>query len=191
MSENGFVPGGLPASSGPAPRRGRPTNAEIAARNAASESQAPQPQPARVDAEKKQRRRRADTSETRNMKLSVPRHIIEENRGFELRWVNDTASGRIHSKTVEDDWDFVTTKDRDGKEVEFEKVVGTGENGQPLKSRLLKKPKEFCEEDRGRKQAAIQAQEDQLRRGVTPDPEGLSGPHAYVPGGSNTIERGR
>lgn len=152
-------------------------------------SETPLAQPARVEAEKKQRRRRSDTSETRNMKLAVPKELLDPK--FEYRWINDTASGRVQSKTEADDWDVVHRLDTENKEVPLTRIVGTGENGQPLKAVLCRKPKEFCEEDRFRKQAAIAAQEEQLRNGVTADPKGLSGPHKYVPGGSNTIERGR
>jgi hypothetical protein len=149
--------------------------------------QAPQAQPARVEAEQKQRRRRSDTSETRNMKLAVPKNLLDPK--FEYRWINDTSSGRIQSKTEADDWDVVHKLDSANKEVPVVRNVGTGENGQPLKAFLCRKPKEFCEEDRVRKQSAISAQEEDLRRGGKATLKGQDAPTAYVPGGSNTIER--
>lgn len=185
MSEtNEFVPGGYPASSGPAPRRGRPTNAEIAARNAA-----PQVQPARVEAEKKQRRRRADTSETRNLKLHVPESMKDPN--FVYRWVNDTAAGRIHDKTVNDDWEIASLRDSENKEVQAVRNVGNGEHGQPLKSYLLRKPKEFHEEDKARSIAALKETEKQLERGKSVGAGGLEESVSYVPGGADANRIGR
>jgi hypothetical protein len=153
--------------------------------------QAPQAQPARVEAEQKKRRRRSDTSETRNLKLAVPSNLLDRDK-FEYRWINDKASGRIQDKTVNDDWDIVHTLGADNKEVAVTRNVGNGESGQPMKAYLCRKPKEFYEEDRAKALKAIKEREEGLRRGATGDPQGLGGPHAYVPAGhTNAIERGR
>jgi hypothetical protein len=152
-------------------------------------AQAPQPQPARVEAEQKARRRRADTSELRNMKLRVPKDLLDPK--YEYRWINDKSSGRIQDKTVHDDWDIVNTLGPDKKEVPVVRNVGSGEHGQPMKAYLCRKPKEFYEEDRAKAEEAITKREEGLRRGTTGDPKGLGGPHAYVPRGhTNVIERG-
>jgi hypothetical protein len=150
---------------------------------------APQAQPARVEAEKAQRRRRGDTSENRNLKLHVPEHLKDPN--FVYRFVNDKASGRVKNMTENDDWEIVQSLGKN-KEVDVKaRHVGTVENGQPLKAVLLRKPRNFHEEDKAKAQTAVSEREEALRHGITPDPKGLSGPKAYVPGGSNTIERGR
>jgi hypothetical protein len=148
-------------------------------------SETPQAQPARVEAEKKQRRRRSDTSELRNLKLHVPKDYLDPK--FSYRFVNDSP-GRIQQMTQYDDWEIVQQSDEN---VPTRRHAGKDGSGQARTAILLRKPKEFFEEDKARKKAAIDEREEGLRRGVTGDPGGLSGPNAYVPGGSNTITRGR
>lgn len=169
-----FVPAGQPRKAG------RPTNAEIAARKAA-----PPVQASRVEGEKAKRRRRADTSETRNMKLHVPKDQLDPN--FVYRFVNDVP-GRIHDKTVNDDWEIVA---QTSDQVPTQRHVGVEATGASRKAVLLRKPKEYYQEDEDKKQAAISAREEAMRTGVTDSPQGLSGPTTYVPGGVNTISRGR
>jgi hypothetical protein len=151
--------------------------------------QTPAPQPSRVEAETKERRRRGNTSETRNLKLHIPEDLKDPN--FTYRFVNDKATGRVQDMTENDDWEVVHTLGRD-KEVPVKaRHVGTVENGQPLKAVLLRKPKKFHEEDKAAQAKAIKEREEALRRGVTDPAKGGLSPTEYVPGGSNTIERGR
>lgn len=146
---------------------------------------APQAQPARVEAEKKARRRRADTSETRNMKLSVPPEQLDPN--FSYRWFNDTP-GRIHDKTVNDDWEIV---EKASEHVPTRRHVGAEITGQSREAVLLRKPKAFYEEDKGKEQRRITEREEAMRRGVTEDSKGLPGPNVYVPGGEQSNRIGR
>ncbi len=56
---------------------------------------------------------------------------------------------------------------------------------------LMRKPKEFYQIDKGREQRHIAEAEEGIQRGETRDPEGLSGPHAYIPSGGMSIKHGR
>jgi len=146
--------------------------------------------PTRAAEEQAQRRRRSDTSETRNLKLAVPDSLLDKDK-FVYRWINNTASGRIHDKTVNDDWDIVQQIGPNKEEVPVVRNVGRGENGQPTQAYLCRKPKAYHEEDKGRALSAIKEREEALRQGVTADPQGLHGPTAYVPGGANANRIGR
>lgn len=146
---------------------------------------APQAQPARVEAEKAKRRRRSDTSETRNLKLHVPKDHLDPK--YSYRFVNDSP-GRVQQLTQHDDWEIVPQTDEN---MPTRRHVGRdGATGQGKQAILVRKPKEFFEEDKAKSAEAIKKREEGLRRGVTDPGKGLA-PTEYVPGGSNTIERGR
>ena len=142
------------------------------------------------------RRRRQDTGENAGMKLHVPEAAKDPN--FTYRWFNDEP-GRIHAKTVMDDWDLVGTDQMNGlaepeKQAEqgtrvarFGEKGATGANGQPRKVFLARKRKELHTQDEAEKQARINAKEESLRRGAPADPKALSGSTAYVPGGVNIV----
>lgn len=168
----------------PSPRRGRPTNAEIAARNAAAE-----PVSKRAEDTRQQRRRRADAGQTAGLKLHVPEELRDRNSAE--RWINDDGQ-RIHAKTVLDDWDIVKDKDIDGQRegTPVKRLVGKGDAGQPLHAYLCRKPKEWYDEDKGKEQDAIKRREEDIRRGAPQGPDGLTGPQAYVPEGGIRITRG-
>ena len=102
---------------------------------------------------------------------------------FVYRWINETP-GRLFAKTKEDDWDVVSN---DGNAVKNDSVdlgdavsqiVGTHPDGSPLRAYLCRKVKGFWEEDQTEKQAELEAQLEQLRRGIAKDgtPQG-----DYVP----------
>jgi len=142
--------------------------------------------------ETQQRRRRRETlGDERHLKLGVPDSMNDPN--FEYRWFNENGN-RIQQKTELDDWDIVktevdATKDN-GEGSPVRRPVGTKADGSPLYAYLCRKPKEFYIEDKKAEQEAIKADEDALRRGQVKGSEALAGPHAYVPGGRNTISHG-
>jgi hypothetical protein len=88
-----------------------------------------------------------------------------------------------------DDWDVVRNPaiSGDGQGTPVERIVGKTESGQPLKAFLCRKPTKFYKEDKAKMHAAIDSQEEGLRRGIPADPGGLQGPTAYVPGGRNIV----
>lgn len=142
------------------------------------------PQAQRVAAEKEKRRRRQDTSETRNMKLAVPENL--KHPDFVYRWVNDTEDGRVHDKTVNDDWEKVTIKGQNQEDVPVVRNAGHG-----LKTHLLRKPRKYHEEDKARSLESITTIEKAMERGEQVVDGGLTKAVSYVPGGGNTISRGR
>lgn len=165
----------------PEPRRpGRPTNAEREARaNPRAE-------------EVKQRRRRRDTlGEDRNLKLYVPESAKDPN--FVYRWVNK-RDGRVKYMTEQDDYDVVSTTQLNGgddKNISEGTVatrVGDQTTGEGMV--LLRKPREFFEEDQKAKADKLDELDKTMRIGPAQSAEGI-GPsdHAYVPGGRNRIGR--
>jgi hypothetical protein len=56
---------------------------------------------------------------------------------------------------------------------------------------LMRKPKEFYEEDKARDQTRIEEHEKAIVRGQARDAAGQSEPGMYIPEGGMKIERGR
>lgn len=147
----------------------------------------------RVVEERARRRRRDDLGSSRHRQLAVDSSKFDPN--FTYRIINDEP-GRIHALTKQDDWDIVTNGeigDRDPKEkgvgsaVEFVVERSSGKKGV-----LVRKPKDYYEQDKAKEQGQITARMSDIKRGDHKDPEALSGPHAYVPqGGINIREGGR
>lgn len=132
--------------------------AYVAADTPAQETPAPEPVASpRQAAEKAQRRRRnnGDLNPSVVMRLGLPQEVMDDNKEYSLRWVNDEG-GRIQHLTQQDDYDVVEGVDS--------RIVGTTGDGKPLVARLLRKPKEFAEEDRKAKIEAINAREGGLIR---------------------------
>ncbi len=132
--------------------------AYVAADTPAQETPAPESVASpRQAAEKAQRRRRnnGDLNPSVVMRLGLPQEVMDDNREYSLRWVNDEG-GRIQHLTQQDDYDVVEGVDS--------RIVGTTGDGKPLVARLLRKPKEFAEEDRKAKIEAINAREGGLIR---------------------------
>ena len=189
------------------PRRGRPPNAlrEVQAAPVTAESfpasSGPKPAAQYADTSKphtqapsvraeatKATRRRRDTGGLAGLKLHVPEELKEP--GFEYRWINDDGR-RIQGKTVDDDWDVVKTPaiEGQGEGTPVQRLVGKGEAGQPLRAFLCRKPIEFYKEDKAKEQRRIKEQEDAMKRGTLPTPEGLKGPTTYIPNKIGTSER--
>ena len=154
-----------------APRRGRP----------------PKDDAPRAQEVKRERRRRGDMGENRNLKLAVPDHVKDPN--FTYRWVNDTIGGRIQNMTQHDDWEVVSSAkiDGQGEGTAVARPVGSAESGAPLRAYLCRKPKDWHEQDQQEKQAAIDAREEDLKRGPAPNSPGLTAAEAYVPSGANNV----
>jgi hypothetical protein len=143
----------------------------------------------RVQQTRTARRRRQDGDFSgAGRKLHVDPSLKDPN--FEYRWLNDDA-GRLHEKTVLDDWDFVADPaaqadpDMEASNADIgtriSRIVGKDTNGKPQMAYLVRKPKEFHAEDFQKAQAAITATVDDLKRGVVNDPRALTGDKAYVP----------
>lgn len=149
-------------------------------------------QSARVEEVKQRRRRRESIGVDRNLKLFIPESAKDPN--FVHRWVN-AREGRIKSM-YEDDWDVVSITQLNGGDDPGKNLsegtnvsrVGNQTTGEGMV--LLRKPKEFYEEDQKAKQAKLDELDKTMRQGPAQSAEGI-GPndHAYVPGGRNIIGR--
>jgi hypothetical protein len=141
--------------------------------------------PARQEEVKERRRRREALGADRNLKLHVPANLKDDK--FVYRWVNDRP-GRIQQFTVADDYDVVSSEAVESNSLGTtnSRVVSQSSGESAV---LLRKPKEFYEDDQKQKQAVLDAQEKAMKAAAPASSEGLNGPHAYVPGGSNRIGR--
>lgn len=178
-----------------ASRRGRPSNAEIAAR-----AQATAPETARRTTETQaRRRRRDDMGPGARRKLHVPEGL--KDREYVYRWVNDDGR-RVHDLSTLDDWDTVHSPDiaagaeggngTAGLGTRIEAVVGKTDSGQPLRAVLMRKRREFHEEDERHKAAVADERVLGIRQGGSQDPNGLlPGTHSYVPSSGIRIEENR
>lgn len=139
-----------------------------------------------------QERRRRDTAALggRRKRLAVSGELDTVN--FTYRWVNDEP-GRVHDLTTRDDWQVVA--DRDGKlkndgagtGAEIAVQAGRGANGQAVKSILLRKRRDWQEEDDRAKQRHIDEQEASIRAGATP---GAGTEGTYTPRNGIRLEHG-
>lgn len=140
--------------------------------------------------------RRSTNTSDMTLKLSIPEE--QKDPRFEYRWAVDTAGTgtRIHQLRTKD-WEVVPARDADqdprnvGIGTTVERFANTRTVQKPDKHILMRKPKEFYAEDKGREQAKIKADEDMLRKGDVKNPQGLSGPAAYIPASGMKIEHGR
>lgn len=137
--------------------------------------------------------RGAPKGQVLNQKLSVPED--KKDPRFVYRMVLD-AGNRIHDLKAKD-WDIAPgdTAPNDPRNMGMGSVVERMGNvrtvPKPEKHVLMRKPKEFYDEDKAREEAKIKADEDALRKGSIKDPQGLSGPGSYIPKSGMKIERGR
>lgn len=141
--------------------------------------------------QQERRRRNTDALGGRRQRLAVRGDLDKEN--FAYRWVNDDGN-RLHDLTVNDDWEVV--EDRSGKMKpegtgvgsEVATPVGTGEHGRPVRAVLLRKPKNWYDDDERAKQRRIDETELGLKAGAAPG--AATDDKTYVPKGGITFENG-
>lgn len=145
------------------PRRpGRPSNAELAARQA-TETVSPPNRPARKP------------FSSTELKLAYP-----SRDGYHRHWFNDT-NNRV-ARALEAGYEHV--KDREGKSVS--RVVGTAEGGGALWAFLMEIPEDWYKEDMAREEAVIAEKEAAIKRG---QPSGAEVEQGYVPSQGISIRR--
>lgn len=140
------------------PRRGRPSNAELAAR-------------AQIDPPNRPQRRPFSSVE---LKLAY-----ESRTGFHRHWFND-VNNRI-SRALEAGYTHVIGKD----EKNVSRIVGVAEGGGPLHAFLMEIPEEWYKEDMAREQKLIDEREAAIKRGA---PQGGEVEQSYVPSQGITIK---
>lgn len=124
------------------------------------------------------------------MKLHIPEQKKDSN--FVYRWVN-ARDGRVKHMTENDDYDVVTADQVGGEDPTKSVAVGTvmnriGDQKTGEGMVLLRKPREYFEQDKKEKMAHLAALDETMKAGPAPNAQGI-GPqdNAYVPGGRNRI----
>ena len=136
------------------------------------------------------RRRNSDGLAGVRNRLGISADLDTKN--FVYRWVNDEGT-RIHDLTVNDDWDFVESRDGSAKAdatglgANVAVPVGTDKNGAPVKGVLLRKRRDYHDEDELAKRRRIDELEAGLKQGATP---GADQDRQYVPAAGIRIETG-
>lgn len=176
MTNNDFSPGGRP-------KLGLPKTESAAAAVVQQAAQVTQAsgRETRADTIRRERRFRADTSEAAGYQLAIPAE--HKKPGYVQRWVNDRANGRVQQFT-DRDWDVVKNPaiDGSGEGTPVSRVVGTTENGQPLRAYLMEKPDDWHQEDQARKNRPRIETEETMKRGSLPSNRAEPGTE-YVPQG--------
>ena len=114
---------------------------------------------------------------------------------FTYRWVLDSAN-RMHDLRAKD-WEPAPAETTAGdlRDMGIGTVVERMGNvktvPKPEKHVLMRKPREFYEEDKAREAAKIKEQEQAIVRGQARNAEGQSEPGMYIPAGGMKIEHGR
>jgi len=133
-------------------------------------------------AEGEQRRRRTDRKGVLGYRLQVAEEKLQLDR-YKYGWFNDDDA-RIFSVNKQDDWDFVH---QDGTEIKenaqmgsaINVVVGTKADGSPKRAYLMRKRKDWYEEDQRQNREKIEEMMNEMRRGNDPDGSHFSDPSGY------------
>lgn len=142
----------------------------------------------RAEAISQERRRRNTNALAGHRQRLAIREELDPD--FTYRWVNDDGT-RMHDLTVNDDWEIVENRsgtmkpDGTGMGAEVAVPVGRGENGRPLRAVLLRKRKDWYDDDERAKQRRIDDVEAGLKVGAVP---GADGDKTYVPKEGITFE---
>lgn len=134
--------------------------------------------PTREEDNQAQRRRRQPGTIDRmdELTLAIPDAVSEANPDHTFRWALDNPK-RIHGLTVKDDWDVVEGVDPIPDH--------TSKAGKQVSLVLLKKRKDYWEEDQATKAAALKEQERALLRARKTDTaDDRSDDVSYVPEGN-------
>ena len=166
-------------------KRGRPRSLKHAGIEA---------QPTRADQVKTERRRRHSLGYDANLRFSLPPHLKNDPE-WRYHWLVDRP-GRIAQKTRHDDWDFVedaeTQEDgrNSGAGTRIERHAGVDQFGNPLRAFLVRKKREYDNEDRREQQKALDARMAAIKGGRVTNPEGrdlTESGEFYTPRGSIQI----
>lgn len=160
----------------------------------------------RAQQTKNERRRRHDHDFSAAGKRMWVDPALKDDANYETRWINDEP-GRLHDKTVLDDWDYVVDPNmspdmrarngREDAEIDTEssdigsrisRRVGKNPDGSAKFAYLMRKPREFFEEDKAKAQKQIDEIDQTLKRGQTPGGDGLPGDKSYTPAGGINID---
>lgn len=137
--------------------------------------------PTRAEEVRQERRKKPGATTAMGIKLGVDESKLDR-RTYEYRWANETGNRlqELHGN----DWDRAPEiASEDGT-----KVAGTDDNGKPFKTVLMRKRKDWFNEDKREKQKPLAEMDEAIRSGVVhrkAEPELREG--AYTPGAGNQI----
>lgn len=135
-------------------------------------------------------RRRRKVGAVHGLKLIVDEEKLDRNK-FTYRFANDRP-GRIHALTVQDDYEIVPQQDG-APSLSYH--AGLGVDNAPMKTILVRKPKQWYEDDQREKQKQIDETDMAIKRGslrnASTEAAAIAGAHGYVPEGSISIRDGR
>lgn len=141
-----------------------------------------------VQIKAERRRRNSDALAGKRRRLAVDESKLDR-ENFVYRWVNDDGS-RVELLSTQDDWDVVSDRDGAMKEgihsAKVETTVGVGERGSPVKAVLMRKPKNYHDDDEAAKQRRIDESERAIREGQS---QGATAENSYVPDSGIQIGR--
>lgn len=135
--------------------------------------------PTREQETRADRRRRGDVDTGMRRRLPVDESKLDHKK-FVYRWANDDAA-RMRDLTGHDDYDPVPEADVGGA---TKVTVGPGDNGGLRGTVLLRKPREFWEDDQKKKDASRDRNLEVLKAGRPAQDDsggGLEQDRAYVP----------
>lgn len=128
----------------------------------------------RQEVQRTERRRRQDTGIGRINRLTIPG---KTDTSYVYRWVNDTG-GRVQMLTQSDDYDVVTYSELGAVPSEKDIAAGDGvtrvaDKGSGQRMVLLKKRKDYYEDDKRKEQKFLDGRMSGLRKGEVGDGRGL------------------
>lgn len=175
-----------------APATAAPTQNASTEATQATQAEPKAEKPTRAEEVRTERRRkRGSVNAIGNQRLAVDKEKLDPS--FEHRWVKD--NGYRVSQLHQQDWDPVphqVVDETDGEGASNKKFGGVGEMGKPYEMVLMRKRKDWFEEDQAEKHEASREVDRQIKSGTqhqnqSQNPEMASEGGFYTPGGGNSI----
>lgn len=143
--------------------------------------------PTRADEVRQERRRKRGSTVVSGLKLHVPTDKLDQR--FEYRWVNDVP-GRVQQMT-DNDWDRVEDPSIASGVGSVPTVHVSGSSATPMSAVLMRKRKDWYEDDQKEKNKPLDEIDAAIRRGTVHERNeaDLRGDVAYTPNGSNHVSR--
>jgi len=141
-----------------------------------------QARPNRAEETKRERRRKPGQTIAAGIKLHVDESKLDRQK-YSYRFAND-KNGRVQQLQASD-WDIAPEGAKDGS---VHSTHAGAEEGKPYNAVLMRKPKDWYDEDMKEKQRPLDEMDEAIRRGNTEHKANERIAGAYTPG-TNTIER--
>ena len=125
--------------------------------------------------------------------LSIPEEYKDPR--FVYRWVLDKSTRHYEMKAR--DWEYADSEEvaqderNSGTGTRIERIGNERTVPKPEKVFLMRKPREFYEEDKASEQENIRQNEEGIRRGLVKNEQGQAEQGMYIPSSGMKIDRGR